>query len=42
MLLRDLPADPERKRKEIVPLVLSMLGDRTWKVRWRAAYELYE
>ena len=35
-----LPVDPQRKRREVVPLVVGMLKDRSRRVRWRAAYEL--
>ncbi len=35
-----LPVDFQRKRGQIVPVVVGMLKDRSRRVRWRAAYEL--
>ena len=36
-----LPMDMRRKRLEVIPLVVGMLTDRSRRVRWRTAYELF-
>ena len=38
--LLHLPMSPQRKREQVVPVVVSMLCDRPKHVRWRMAYEL--
>ena len=38
--LLNLDVEVERTVREFLPLVLPLLADRSWRVRWRVAYEL--